>query len=285
MKPPSFTYHAPDSLESCLDLLAEHGDDAALMAGGQSLLSLMKFRLAQPMHVISIRSIGTELGGIHRTDYGVSIGAAVTYFEAQQSDLVRTTCPALLDTIPLIAHPGVRTRGTLCGNLCNADPASELPAVALVMHARFHLRSRNGDRLINVEDFLQGPYMTARQPDEMLIAIEFRRQGPAERFAIQEVTRSRGGFPLAGVALSMTPGPGIALTSVSIACFGVHSMQMRIPEAEVALEKHGRTRQGIAVAGERISAAIRPHSDPYASEDYRRAVTRTLFERAITEAA
>jgi len=284
MKPAPFTYHAPRSVDACLQLLAELGDDAAVMAGGQSLLSLMKFRMAQPAHVVALRDLTGELGKIRRTADGVSIGAAVTYARALRSPEVGAVAPALLKTIPLIAHPAVRTCGTICGSLCNADPAAELPAVALALDARMRLRSSDGERVVPAAEFFLGPYTTARQSNELLMSVEFPGRPAGERFAIREVSRLHGGFPLAGIALAAIPSTdGGRVSHAAIACFGVHAVQTRLPAAEQVLCEHGCSAEGIGKAGAAIDAAIEPHGDPFASADYRRAVTRTLFERAVHE--
>lgn len=284
MKPAPFNYHAPDSLDGCLDLLAEHGDAAALIAGGQSLLPLMKFRMAMPDHVISLRNIGGELASVRRTEAGISIGAMVTYADVQRSSDVRELAPALLKAIPLIAHVGVRTRGTPCGNLCNADPASELPAVALALDSRMHLQSSSGQRIVAARDFFQGPYMTARASDEVLVSVEFPRRPPDERFAIREIVRLAGGFPMAGVALALRLGatPG-TVASASVACFGVHAVQTRLPAVEAALVQRGCSPGAVRDAAARIDGAIEPSSDAFASSEYRRSVAKTLFERCVLE--
>jgi len=284
MKPAPFTYHAPESLERCLELLGEHGDAAALLAGGQSLLPLMKFRMASPEHVISLRSIGGDLARIRRTGDGIEIGAMATYADVERSAGVRELVPALLQVIPLIAHVAVRTRGTPCGNLCNADPASELPAAALALDARMHLRGPSGTRIVPAGEFFQGPYMTARASDEILVAVVFPRRPPDERFAIKEIVRLAGGFPMAGIALALRPGarPG-TLAAASVACFGVNSVQTRLSAVEAILMERGTSPEAVRAAADRIGESIDPPSDAFASADYRRAAVRTLFERCMHE--
>ena len=285
MKPAPFTYHAPDTLDGCLELLAEHGDGAALIAGGQSLLPLMRFRMAMPDHVIALRKIGGELAAIRRTEEGLSIGAMMTYAEVQRSPYVQELAPALLKAIPLIAHVAVRTRGTPCGNLCNADPASELPAVALALDARMHLQSLSGQRVVSAHDFFEGPYMTARASDEVLVSVEFPRRPPDERFAIKEIVRLAGGFPMAGIALALRPGetPG-SVASASVACFGVNAVQRRLPAVEAALIEHGSSPQAVRASASLIDEAIEPTEDAFASAAYRRSVVKTLFERCVRQA-
>lgn len=283
MKPPRFAYHAPATLDDCLRLLDELGEDAVLLAGGQSLIPLMRFRLAQPQNVISIGRIGGSLSSIERTDSGIAIGAAVTFNAVQRSAEVDSACPALGKAIDLVAHPAVRSRGTLCGNLCQADPASELPALALIMDARFHLAALNGRRVIKAQEFFEGPYTTARRSNEILAAVEFPRRPSAERVAVQEITRVRGGFPLAGIALAVRRGDGPGLQSAAISCFGLHPVQIRLPEAEAVLQEQGCTSHGIDAAAEAMNRAIEPHSDPFASAAYRHSVARTLLRRAMDE--
>lgn len=284
MKPAPFIYHAPATLAECLQLLAEYNDDAALLAGGQSLLPLMRFRLAQPAHVVAIRNIADDLRSIRTTDEGLAIGAGVTYIAVQRSAEARAACPGLVNAIELVAHPAVRTRGTICGNLCQADPASELPAVALIMEARFKLRSASGERVVAAKDYFLGPYMTARKSDEMLIEVVFPKRPADEKVVVKEITRLRGGFPLAGVALALTRGKGTGLSAVALACFGVNAKQIRVPEAEAALVSQGYNAAGIDAAAAAIDRAIHPHADPFASVEYRRSAVRTLFQRAIKEA-
>jgi carbon-monoxide dehydrogenase medium subunit len=284
MKPPPFDYHVPATVEECLGLLSDFGDDAVLLSGGQSLMPLMRLRLTQPGHVISLRGIDGPLRAIRIEGDTLVIGARVTYAEVEQSEVARKACPGLAKAIALIATPAVRNRGTLCGNLCHADPASELPALALALKARLRLRSQSGERLVAAEDFFLGPYMTDRRGDEMLTEIILPVCAADEVFAIREVTRLRGGFPMAGVAVSLTRGPGTALRAAAVACFGAHAVQIRVPAAEAALTRLGCTPGGIAAAADAIDQVIEPHGDPFASEAYRRAATRTLLRQAVEEA-
>jgi carbon-monoxide dehydrogenase medium subunit len=152
------------------------------------------------------------------------------------------------------------------------------------MSARFHLRSATGDRVVAADDFFLGPYTTARRGDEILIAVEFPRRPPAERVVVKEVARLRGGFAMAGVAVALTRREDISLDQVSISCFGVHATQIRVREAEEALEAQGYTAAGIADAAEAVDRAIEPHSDSFASAAYRRSATRALLKRALDEA-
>lgn len=282
MKPAAFTYHAPTSVAECLQLLAAHGEEAAVLAGGQSLLPLMRFRLAQPGHVVSLRQAGSELASIERRGDALLIGARATYAQVQASPLVRADCPALPRAIALIATPAVRSRGTVCGNLCQADPASELPALALLLQARLHLHSAGGVRVVPAGEFFQGPYMTARRADELLAAVEFPVQPAGQRVSILEITRLRGGFPLAGLALAVVPA-GAGWTGFRVSCFGVHPVQLRLAAVEAVLGRQGLGSAALQEAGAALEAAIHPHDDAFASAAYRRRATRTLLERAVAE--
>jgi aerobic carbon-monoxide dehydrogenase medium subunit len=284
MKPAPFHYHAPATLDECLGLLAQYGDDAVLLAGGQSLVPILRFRVVQPAHIIAIRGIAGDLRSIRKSDDGLAIGASVTYIAVQRSPDVLAACPGLPDAIDLVAHPAIRTRGTVCGNLCQADPASELPALALIMDARFRLRSLKGERVVAAADYFVGPYETVRRSDEILVEVVFPRRPAGEKVVVKEVTRLRGGFPMAGVAIALTRGEGTNLRSAAVACFGVHFKQIRVPEAEAALKTKGCTAEGITAAADAIDRAIDPSGDAFASAEYRRSATRSLFRRAIEEA-
>lgn len=284
MKPATFVYHAPVSVGECVELLAEFADDAAVLAGGQSLIPLMRFRLAQPAHIVSIRQVCGTVSEIRRTANGIAIGAGVTCAAIQRHADIAQSWPGLVRTIGLVASPAIRTRGTLVGNLCQADPASELPALALIMGAKLTCVSTVGERVIDASDFFLGPYMTARHDDELVSEVEFPDCPVGESFAIKEVARLRGGFPMAGIALSLSNAKDGSITSTAVACFGVHYKQIRLPAAEAALEALGNTPEGIAAAIRAIDHAIEPHSDPFASAAYRRMAVRTLFVQTLAEA-
>ena len=283
MKPAQFGYHAPRSIEACLELLTQYNEEASLLAGGQSLVPLMRFRLAQPSQILSIRGIGGTLGSIRIEDGHLIIGAGVTYAEVLRSSEANAAFPGLGSAISLIATPAIRNRGTVCGNLCQADPASELPAVALALRAQMKLRSQAGERIVAAEDFFVGPYMTARRGDELLAEVMFPVRPSEEKFAIREVTRLKGGFPMAGVAVVLTPDSDLSLRSVAVACFGVNAKQIRVPAAEEALTQLGYTPQGIATASDALEQAIEPYGDAFASAEYKRSVARALLRRALEQ--
>lgn len=284
MKPAPFNYHTPASLSDCLSALAAFGDDCVVLAGGQSLLPLLRFRMAQPENVISLREIKKELAYIKQTEQGITIGAGVTYAAAQRSAILANALPGLLKTIELIATPAVRSRGTLCGNLVNADPASELPALALLLEANLKLLAAPGERIVPAKEFFLGPYTTARRSNELLVEIQFPVRPMGERVAIKEVTRLRGGFPMAGIAVALIDGGTAGTRSARVSCFGVNPVQTRAPNAEAKLVRVGFGSEGLSAAAAALAAEIKPYTDVFASEAYRRAAAQELLKRAISDA-
>jgi carbon-monoxide dehydrogenase medium subunit len=282
LKPAPFAFHAPDDLPSCLALLAEHGDEAAVLAGGQGLMTLMRLRLARPEQVVSIRRIGGELAEVRADGNAVHVGASVTMAAAAKSAHAHDAFPGLREAIRHVATPPVRARATVCGNLAHADPASELPALAAALDARVHLASSAGARTVGIEDFLDGPYMTARRDDELITALEFPATVAKTDVFVREVGRVQGGFAIAGIVVTRTndgAGPGYG-----VACFGLGPTALRVRGAERALAEVGTSDEGIGAAADELDAAVSPHSDFYATAAYRRSAARTLLRRALLDA-
>ena len=194
MKPPSFEYHAPATTDEAVALLGEL-DDAKVLAGGQSLVPLLNFRLARPAHLVDINGIA-DLGRIRERDGGIAVGATVRQADAEADPLVRSRCPPLPAALRLVAHPVIRNRGTVCGSLAHADPAAELCATLLALGGRVTARSVRGERVIDAGDLFRGPMESALAPDELLTEAWFPNlNGP---FAIAEEVRRHGDFALAG---------------------------------------------------------------------------------------
>ncbi len=281
MKPAPFVFHAPDDLPSCLELLSELDGDAAVLAGGQGLVTLMRLRLARPENVISIRRIGGSLDEIRAGADGLMVGASVTMAAAARSSVAATACPGLREVIRFVATPAVRARATVCGNLAHADPASELPALALALGAQVHLASSSGQRVVGAEEFFDGPYMTSRRADELITGVEFPASAPAARVAVREVGRVQGGFALAGVVVARLAGPAGEAPAFRVACFGLGGTAIRVRGAERALAELGSSGEGTEAAAEQLDAVVHPHSDFYASAEFRRSVAKALLRRAI----
>jgi CO/xanthine dehydrogenase FAD-binding subunit len=194
VKPARFEYHAPTSIDEACALLGSL-EDAKILAGGQSLVPLLNFRLARPAHLIDINRI-VGLDRIHERDGGVAVGALARQAAVEDSDLVARVCPLLTQAVRLVAHRVIRNRGTVCGSLAHADPASELPAVLLALGGHAVARSTRGDRVISSEALFKGVFETALAPDELLVEAWF--PAPSGRFAIAEESRRHGDFALAG---------------------------------------------------------------------------------------
>ncbi|HLL82487.1 MAG TPA: FAD binding domain-containing protein, partial [Longimicrobium sp.] len=202
MKPAPFAYHRPDSVEGALALLAEHGYDAKLLAGGQSLVPAMNFRLAAPAVLIDLNRIA-RLDAIGEAEGGVRIGAMVRQRAAERSALLAERAPLIAETLPYVAHAQIRNRGTMGGSIAHADPAAELPAVMLALGARLLLRGPGGMRTVAADDFFTGLFATALEPEEMLVEIEIPTVAPGTGWAFDEISRRHGDFALAGVGASV----------------------------------------------------------------------------------
>ncbi len=285
MKPPVFKYHDPGTLEEALALLASLGDDARVLAGGQSLMPLLNFRLARPAHLVDINRIA-ELGGVSRGAHGVSLGAMVRQRELERSSLLAEACPLIGQAMPLVGHPQIRNRGTLGGSLAHADPAAELPAVVLAADARIVARSAQGERAIGAEDFFQGQLTTALRADELIVRIEAPSLPKRTGTSVQEVAMRVGDFALAGVVTTLTVGPTRLVTRARIVCFGVGDRPMRIRNAEVSLEGQVAGEESFAAAGHMVSAALQGEvvADMHASAAYRQRVCGVLAKRALGSA-
>ncbi len=208
MKPPPFEYHAPSTVAEALDLLATL-EDAKVLAGGQSLIPLLNFRLASPAHLVDINGIA-ELDYIQERDGGVAIGAGARQSDVEEDKTVRRICPLLAQALGQVAHPVIRNRGTVCGSLAHADPAAELPAVLLAAGGEVVARSVRGERRIAAEDFFKGVFDSALRPDELLVEAWFpATPGPV---ALVEESRRHGDFALAGAVRS---GDRLALFGVA----------------------------------------------------------------------
>src|SRR3954470_17216363 len=199
LKPAPFDYIAPDSLDGALAALADAGDEAKVLAGGQSLIPLMALRLAQPAVLVDITGVA-ELARLDRDNGTLTVGAGVRHRTMERADLVRQTVPLLAEAMPRVGHAAIRSRGTAGGSLAHADPAAELPAVALALDATFTARSRDrGERIIAAADFFQGYFTTALEADEILCAVSFPVTPPSTGYCVEEVARRHGDLPTGGV--------------------------------------------------------------------------------------
>jgi CO/xanthine dehydrogenase FAD-binding subunit len=283
MKPAPFKYVVAASLEHALSLKAEHGDDAKFLAGGQSLMPAMNFRLAQPAILIDINEIG-DLAGIRRSPAATRIGP-VTRYRALQRDAAFARDFALIgEALPHIAHPQIRNRGTIGGNLSHADPASELPAIAVALGARLHLRTARQERWIEAPDFFVGALTTALQPDEMLVGIELLLPKPRTGCCFLEIARRRGDFAIVGVAAMMTLGERDECTDIRLAFCGVGETPIDASSAADVLVGDAPTEASIRDVASSVQGMIDPGGSVHATADYQRHIAGVLTERALRTA-
>src|SRR5215469_7986625 len=233
MKLPYVEYEAPATLAEAVGLLAEHQDEASVLAGGQSLIPLMALRLARPTVLIDINGL-SELSLVAAKDGHVTIGAMTREYVAEDSATVGDTVPLLAAALPLIGHEAIRSRGTIGGSLAHADPAAELPAVALALDAEFVVRSLSGDRVVPAAEWFKGYLTTSRRPDEILVEVRFPAAGPGSGVAFQEVARRHGDFAIVGLAVSLMVAGG-SITDARLAFAGVSDVPVRAADAEQLL--------------------------------------------------
>jgi aerobic carbon-monoxide dehydrogenase medium subunit len=283
VKSPRFEYHEPTSRDEALDLLARHGPAARLLAGGQSLLPLLNFRLAHPEHLVDLNRV-SEMAGVRVRDGDLVLGAMVRQRALEHSDLVGQRCALIGQALPLVGHPQIRNRGTLGGSLAHADPAAELPAVMAACEARCRVQSRRGERLVDAEEFFVGQLTTVLAADEMLVAVEVPAWPERTGSSLQEVAMRVGDFALAGVAATLTLEPAGRVARARIVCFGVGDRPLRQHAAEEALQGESPTEARFAEVGRLVTDTIDAFDDLHASAAYRRRVAGVLTERALAAA-
>jgi carbon-monoxide dehydrogenase medium subunit len=283
VKIPRFEYHRPESLDEVLVLLAEQGDDAKVLAGGQSLLPMMALRLAAPAHLVDIGRI-RGFGTVSLGDAGeVTLGALVRQVTVERSPDIARCAPLIHDAAPHIAHRAIRTVGTVCGSLAHADPAAEMPAVALAAGARMVAKSTSGTREIAADDFFLGYLHTALRPDEVLAEVCFPVWPATAIGAVVEVSRRHGDYALVGLACRLEVD-GAVITDAALAFFGVGTTPVHVTEAERALVGQPLSDDLFAEAAEVVSGSLSPGADIHASAGYRRHLAGVLTRRALTRA-
>jgi aerobic carbon-monoxide dehydrogenase medium subunit len=283
MKLPYVEYEAPTTIAEAVGLLAEHQDEASVLAGGQSLIPLMALRLARPAVLIDINGL-SELSGVSVTDGQVAIGAMTREYVAEESETVADIVPLLAAALPLIGHEAIRSRGTIGGSLAHADPAAELPAVALALAAEFVVRSRSGDRVVPAAEWFEGYLATSRRPDEILAEVRFPAAAPGTGVAFQEVARRHGDFAIVGLAASLTLADG-AISDARLAFAGVADVPVRAADAEELLVGERPSAELFEEAARRATAGIDPPADLNGSSEYRKKVAAALVRRGLQAAA
>ena len=282
MKLSPVDYEAPGTVAEALDLLAEHQDEASVLAGGQSLIPLLALRLAQPAVLIDINGV-EGLSGVSVTDGWVTIGATTREYVAEESATIAELVPLLAAALPLIGHEAIRSRGTVGGSLAHADPAAELPAVARALNAEFVVRGPSGERVVPAADWFEGYLTTSRQTDELLTEVRFLAARPGTGTSFQEVARRHGDFAMVGLATSVTLNIG-TITDARLAFAGVSDVPARATAAEELLEGERPTAELFDEAARVAAADIDPPSDLHGSAEYRKKVAAALVRRGLREA-
>mgnify|MGYP000023448007 FL=1 len=284
MKPARFDYYSPSSRDEALELLGQYGDDAKILAGGQSLMPMMNMRLVRPKVVIDINRIAGLSHISPRRDAGLAIGAMTRQRELERSALVLETAPLLSWAIPYIGHFQIRNRGTVGGSLAHSDPAAEIPAVCLTLDTEFELASSGGERTVKAEDFFLNHLTTALEPVELLTQIRIPQTVGNWRWGFQEVCRRDGDFALVGAATMLhLDDKGICLEA-RITTFGAGGTPMRMDAAEEYLSGSSVNADDRSEAARLVSDALDPISDIHASAKYRQDVAGVMVRRALEQA-
>ncbi len=283
MKLPDFEYRAPDTLAEAVDLLAS-SEGARPLAGGQSFLPIMAFRLAEPTMLVDLKKI-QELRGIHVSEQGVRIGAMTRWREILDDPQLKKAIPLLPEAIEHVAHYQVRNRGTIGGSLAHGDPAAEMPAVALALDAQIEAMGPKGRRMIAAQDLFVGPLMTSLETDEIIVAVHIPAWGANRRYGFQEFSRRRGDFALAGVALAYDQDAQGRATNIRIAALSIADTPVRLKAAEAVLNGKIVDASTIAAAAAAASGEVDPAGDIHASARYRKALVGTMLTRALERAA
>ena len=284
MKPAKFDYHAPTELKEALDLLKQYGDEAKILAGGQSLVPMMNMRLARPAVVVDINRI-TSLDYLERTeDGGLKIGALTRQRTIERSSLVAEVNPLISEVVPYIGHFQIRNRGTVGGSIVHADPAAELPALCSLFQARVVVESTKGERVLTAEELYLTYFTTALEPTEMLTEVRFPALSPGWGWGFQEVARRHGDFAMVGALVLLQLNGDETCRSVRITLFGVDGTPVRAVEAEEMLVGRRPDQDALEEAAGLVSEGLDPESDIHASAEYRKEVGGVLTRRALTSA-
>ncbi len=284
MIPPRFEYFAPSTLDEALEILGRYGGEAKVLAGGQSLLPVMKLRLAEPKALVDINRI-PNLGHIREDDGWLRIGATARTNDLNDSDVVKRRYPILSDAASVIADPLVRNMGTVGGNVSHGDPANDLPACMLALGAQFVVRGPKGTRTIPAADFYQDTFVTALEPNEILTEIQIPKPKPGQGNAYRKLEKRAGDFPIVGVAANLVLGAQRKIESAGIGLTAVGPTALHAKEAAHSLVGHGPGNAEFKRAAEHAMRIAEPVSDLRGPAEYKRAMVGVLAQRALRQAA
>jgi carbon-monoxide dehydrogenase medium subunit len=287
MKPPPFDYYAPRSIDEALSLLAEHGDEAKPLAGGQSLIPAMNFRLARPSVLVDLNNIADlfYIQSDNADGQGVRIGAMTRLALIERDAVISEHLPLIHETMPEIAHPQIRNRSTFGGSLAHADPAAELPAVAVALDATFKLKSQTGERVIPASEFFVALFTTAVEPGEMLIEIALPSLPARTGWSFKEVARRHGDFALTGAAAVISLDSNGKIENAKLVYLGVGDGPVEAKSAEAALIGQMPSADAIREAAQAARNDVDPTSDMHASADFRRHLVSVIGARVLEQAA
>lgn len=281
MKPPRFEYHRPSSRDEVAALLAQHGDESKILAGGQSLVPMLNFRLAHPDHLVDINHLEGEASEPELGDRWVTFGPLVRHVAAERSLVVEEEVPLLFEALRFVAHPAIRTRGTIVGSIAHSDPAAEIPAVLTALGGEIVARSARGERTIYADDCFVGPLVNALEHDEWMEAVRFPRRAEGEGFAFEEFSRRSGDYALCGVAAAARPsGSGMNVTLAYLSV-GVTPQTIEVSARPVSEYQHPSffgELEGL------VHAELRPYDDIHATGAYKRFLAVRLGVKAARRA-
>jgi aerobic carbon-monoxide dehydrogenase medium subunit len=283
MKPPPFDYARAGSVEEAVALLAKHGDTAKIIAGGQSLMPMLAFRMAVPKLLVDIGSIA-KLRGIDIDDRGVTLGALVRWCDIERNEALAQAQPLLVEAIKHVAHYQIRNRGTVGGSLAHADPAAEFPGIAVACEAEINVVGLNGPRTILAKDLFLDSLTTALAPDEVIVSVRLPPWKRGRRWGFEEFARRRGDFALAGVALFYDLEQNRAVEP-RVAAIGIGTRPVRLSAVERIIRGRAVDSTTIREAVAAGTESLDPPGDIHAPGDYRRALVGVLLERALVKAS
>ncbi|NBR27707.1 MAG: xanthine dehydrogenase family protein subunit M [Betaproteobacteria bacterium] len=280
MKLPAFEYIKPPTLAEAVRLLAANPDDAKAIAGGQSLMPLLAYRLTAPRLLVDLGAI-PDLNRIDISAQGIRLGALVRWRDILDDDRLRMAHPLLYNAVEHVAHYQIRNRGTVGGSLAHADPSAELPGIALCCDGVIHVRGERGERTIKAADFFVGPLTTSLAAGELITGLQLPHWPENRRWGFEEFARRRGDFAIAGVCAGIDTNNNSAVSGARIAVIGMGSTPQRIAAAEQLLCGRVLDAASITAAAAAAAEAVTPSADIHGSADYRRALVSTLLERVL----
>ena len=285
MKPAPFEYYAPDSIGQALDLMNQYAGDAKILAGGQSLVPAMNFRIVQPGVLIDLNHV-TELGYIREDENVLRIGAMTRERELEFNPLISSWAPLLTEAAPHIAHPQIRNRGTIGGSIVNADPAAELPVLMLALRARLKAKSVAGERWIHAQDFFLGMFTTALEPEEILVEIELPASPPRAGWSFMEVAPRAGDYALMGLAALVTLAEDGKCEHARLVYLNAGEGPVETQEAEKLLIGEALNDHLIEAAASKVSETeINPFGNIHTSPEFQRHLANVLTKKALKQAA